>query len=62
MNKKLIGAVYASMAMISVGIMVIVGMISGSWNNLWLFPFGAMILATVFAMFAGAFGDKKGKK
>ena len=62
MNKKIIGAVYASLAMISVGIMVIVGMISGSWNNLWLLPFGAMIIATVFAMFANAIGSKKDKK
>lgn len=62
MNKKLIGAVYASMAMISVGIMVIVGMISGSWDNLWLFPFGAMILATVFAMIVSAASEDKNKK
>ncbi|MBR2658637.1 hypothetical protein IKD57_01925 [Candidatus Saccharibacteria bacterium] len=62
MNKKLIGAVYASMAMISVGIMVIVGMISGSWDNLWLFPFGAMILATVFAMIVSAASEGKNKK
>ena len=62
MNKKLISAVYASMAMLSVGIMVIVGMISGSWDNLWLFPFGAMILATVFAMIVGAVGEDKEKK
>ncbi len=61
--KKLTGAVYASMAMISVGIMVIIGMITGSWDNLWLFPFGAMILATVFAMIVGVVGeDKSGKK
>ncbi|MDO5480570.1 MAG: hypothetical protein Q4F58_02810 [Candidatus Saccharibacteria bacterium] len=62
MNKKFIGVVYASMAMLSVGIMVIVGMISGSWDNLWLFPFGAMILATVFAMVVGAMDDKKSDK
>lgn len=62
MNKKLIGAVYASMAMISVGIMVIIGMISGSWDNLWLFPFGAMILATVFAMIVSAVSEGKNKK
>ena len=62
MNKQLIGAVYASMAMISVGIMVIIGMISGSWDNLWLFPFGAMILATVFAMIVSAVSEGKNKK
>ena len=62
MNKKFIGVVYASMAMLSVGIMVIVGMVSGSWDNLWLFPFGAMILATVFAMIVGAMDDKKSDK
>ncbi len=62
MNKKMVGVVYASMAMLSVGIMVIVGMVSGSWDNLWLFPFGAMILATVFAMIVGASGDKSAKK
>ena len=62
MNRKLIGVVYASLAMISVGIMVIVGMITGSWDNLWLIPFAAMILATVYAMFAGTMGDKKSSK
>ena len=62
MNKKFIGVVYASMAMLSVGIMVIVGMVSGSWDNLWLFPFGAMILATIFAMIAGVVGEGKDKK
>lgn len=62
MNKKFISVVYAAMAMLSVGIMVIVGTVSGSWNNLWLFPFGAMILATVFAMVVGAMDDKKSDK
>lgn len=62
MNKKFIGVVYASMAMISVGIMVIVGMVSGSWDNLWLFPFGAMILATIFAMVVGVINEDKEKK
>ncbi len=63
MTKKLIGTIYASMAMLSVGIMVIIGIISGSWDNLWLIPFGAMIIATVVAMFANALNDKKsGKK
>ena len=62
MNKKFIGVVYASMAMLSVGIMVIVGIVSGSWDNLWLFPFGAMILATIFAMVVGAIDQDKEKK
>ncbi|MBQ3305991.1 hypothetical protein IJH02_00940 [Candidatus Saccharibacteria bacterium] len=62
MTKKLIGAMYASMAMISVGVMVILGMLTGAWNNLWMIPFGAMILATVFAMFANAVNDKKSNK
>lgn len=65
MKKKLIGAVYASLAMLSVGIMVIIGMVTNSWDNLWLIPFGAMILATVFAMFVGIAGEKddgKGKE
>lgn len=62
MNKKFIGVVYASMAMLSVGIMVIVGMVSGSWDNLWLFPFGAMILATIFAMVVGVINEDKEKK
>ena len=48
--------------MLSVGIMVIVGIVSGSWDNLWLFPFGAMILATVFAMVVGVMDDKKSDK
>lgn len=62
-SKKLISVVYASMAMLSVGIMVIVGIITGSWDNLWLLPFGAMILATIFAMIVGvASEDKSGKK
>ena len=61
MSKKIIGAVYASMAMLSVGVMVIIGIATNSWENLWLFPFGAMILATVFAVIAGAVGEK-GKK
>ncbi len=62
MGKKMVGVVYASMAMLSVGIMVIVGFVSGSWDNLWLFPFGAMILATVFAMVVGVVDDGKSKK
>lgn len=62
MKKNLIGVVYTSMAMLSVGIMVIVGMVSGSWENLWLFPFGAMILATVFAMIVNVVDDSKAEK
>lgn len=62
MNKKIISVVYASMAMLSVGIMVIIGITSGSWDNLWLFPFGAMILATVFAMVVSVVNEGKGKK
>ena len=62
MNKKAIGIVYVSFAMVSVGIMVIVGIISGSWDNLWLFPFGAMIIATVIAMIAGYQDEKKQDK
>lgn len=58
MNKKAIGIVYASLAMISVGIMVVVGMVSGSWENLWLFPFCAMIIATVYAMIANYQAEK----
>ena len=62
MDKKFIGVVYASMAMLSAGIMVIIGMITKSWENLWLIPFGAMILATVFAMVANVVSESKEKK
>lgn len=65
MNKKLqkmVGVVYAAMAMLSVGIMVIIGTITGSWDNLWLIPFGAMILATVFSMVIGVVGKGDDKK
>ena len=62
MDKKVIGIVYASLAMVSVGIMIIVGTITGSWENLWLFPFGAMIIATVFAMIIGYKNENKQNK
>ena len=62
MYKNLVGAVYGSLAILSVGVMVIIGMISGSWDNLWLIPFGAMIVATVFAMFANVAGEQKSNK
>lgn len=59
MGKKFVGAVYVTLAMLSVGAMVIIGTLSGSWNNLWLLPFGAMIVATVFAVIVGAADEKK---
>ena len=61
-KKKFIGAVYCAMAMISVGIMVIIGTVSGSWDNLWLYPFGAMIIATVFSVIVGAIDTGKSSK
>ena len=60
--KKFVGAVYAAMAMLSVGVMVVLGILTNSWDNLWLIPFGAMILATVFAVIVGAVDDNKSSK
>ncbi len=60
--KKFVGTVYAAMAMLSVGVMVVLGILTNSWDNLWLIPFGAMILATVFAVIVGAVDDNKSSK
>ena len=62
MDKKAISIIYASFAMVSVGIMVIIGTIIGSWDKLWLIPFGAMIIATVIAMIASYKDEKKQDK
>lgn len=60
--KKFVGAVYAALAMLSVGIMVVIGTLSGSWDNLWLLPFGAMIVATVFAVIVNAVSKEDSEK
>ena len=62
MNRNLIGIIYASFAMVSVGIMVVAGFITGSWDKLWLIPFCAMIVATVIAMILGYKQEQKDKK
>ena len=62
MSKKAVGGICAIIAMISVGLMVAIGTITGNWTNLWLFPFFGGILIASFSIIAGIVIEKKGKK
>ena len=62
MSERLMGGICAIIAMVSVGIMVTIGTISGNWTNLWLIPFFGGILIAIFSIVAGAMKKSAGKK
>ena len=62
MSKKMIGGICAIIAILAGGSMVIIGTLTGSWENLWLIPFCGGILIAAFSIIAGIANEKNGKK
>ncbi len=58
MSKKMIGGICAIIAMLAGGSMVIIGTLTGSWENLWLIPFCGGILIAAFSIIAGIAYDE----